>query len=84
MKFAISVLWDTDNISFLSLSGVQELPQSGLFAFAHVEDVAEAHVCALEVPEASGRYICYEDVLSDEALVSYIYKLYPDSIIPSR
>jgi len=65
------------------LQGVQELPQSGLFAFAHVDDVAEAHVCAFEVPEASGRYICYEDVVSEEALVAYIYKLYPDSIIPS-
>lgn len=84
MKNAISVLWYPDRISFLSPSGVQELPQSGLFAFAHVDDVAEAHVCAFEVPEASGRYICYEDVVSEEALVAYIYKLYPDSIIPSR
>lgn len=61
-----------------------ELPQSGLFAYAHVEDVAEAHVRALEATEATGRYICYETVVSEEKLVELIRKLYPDSKIPSR
>lgn len=65
-------------------SGVTELPQSGLFAYAHVEDVVDAHVCAFEEPEASGRYICYEGVVGEKELVEYIRKLYPDSIIPSR
>ncbi|KAG0605479.1 hypothetical protein M758_9G062700 [Ceratodon purpureus] len=66
------------------LKGVKELPQSGLFAYAHVEDVAEAHVSALESTEASGRYICYDRVISEEKLVELIRKLYPDSSIPSR
>jgi len=65
-------------------AGVKELPQSGLFAYAHVEDVAEAHVRALEATEASGRYICYEKVVSEEKLVELIRKLYPDSTVPSR
>lgn len=77
------VFGTTQNI-FTYLKGVTELPQSGLFAYAHVEDVAEAHVRALEATEATGRYICYETVVSEEKLVELIRKLYPDSKIPSR
>lgn len=63
---------------------MKELPQSGLFAYVHVEDVAKAHVSALEATDASGRYICFEDVVSEEKLVDLIRKLYPGSSIPSR
>ncbi|KAG0561623.1 hypothetical protein KC19_9G079100 [Ceratodon purpureus] len=78
-----SQVTSVDRILFVP-AGVKELPQSGLFAYAHVEDVAEAHVSALESTEASGRYICYERVISEEKLVELIRKLYPDSSIPSR
>lgn len=72
------------NWSSLFPVGVTELPQSGLFAYAHIEDVAGVHVSALESTEASGRYICYESVVSEEKLVELIRKFYPDSSIPSR
>lgn len=77
-------VFGTTQSIFTYLKGVKELPQSGLFAYAHVEDVAEAHVRAFESTEASGRYICYEKVVSEEKLVELIRKLYPDSVIPSR
>uniref|UniRef100_A0A7I4DFC8 NAD-dependent epimerase/dehydratase domain-containing protein n=1 Tax=Physcomitrium patens TaxID=3218 RepID=A0A7I4DFC8_PHYPA len=77
-------VFGTTQCIFTYLKGVKELPQSGLFAYAHVEDVAKAHISALEVSDASGRYICYESVVSEEKLVGLIRKLYPDSSVPSR
>ncbi|CAK9225173.1 unnamed protein product [Sphagnum jensenii] len=66
------------------LKGVKELPQSGLFAYVHVEDLAQAEISAFEIPEASGRYICYERVVSELELVDIIRKLYPQRSVPSR
>jgi cinnamoyl-CoA reductase len=65
-------------------TGVKELPQSGLFAYVHVEDLAQAEISAFEKPEASGRYICYERVVSEFELVDIIRKLYPHRSVPSR
>ncbi|CAM6038992.1 unnamed protein product [Sphagnum compactum] len=66
------------------LKGVKELPQSGLFAIMHVDNLAQAHISALEIPKASGRYICYERVVSEFELVDLIRKLYPHQSVPSR
>ncbi len=65
-------------------TGVKELPQSGLFAYVHVEDLAQAEVSAFEIPEASGHYIWYERVVSELELVDIIRKLYPHRSVPSR
>jgi hypothetical protein len=56
---------------------VKELPQSGLFTIMHVDNLAQAHISALGIPKASGRYICYERVVSEFELVDLIWKLYP-------
>jgi cinnamoyl-CoA reductase len=66
------------------LQGMKELPQSGLFAYLHVEDLAQIHISALEITKASGRYICYERVVSEFELVELIRKLYPERSVPSR
>jgi cinnamoyl-CoA reductase len=66
------------------LQGMKELPQSGLFAYLHVEDLAQIHISALEITKASGRYICYERVVSEFELVELIRKLYPEQSVPSR
>lgn len=65
-------------------TGMKELPQSGLFAYLHVEDLAQIHISALEITKASGRYICYERVVSEFELVELIRKLYPERSVPSR
>jgi cinnamoyl-CoA reductase len=72
---ALAVVWG---------AGMKELPQSGLFAYLHVEDLAQIHISALEITKASGRYICYERVVSEFELVELIRKLYPERSVPSR
>eukprot|EP00250_Pteridium_aquilinum_P019005 c24250_g2_i1 orf=42-1013(+) len=53
-------------------------------SWVHVKDVAEAHILAYEVPEASGRYICAERSLHHQDIVEILRSFYPDYPIPTK
>eukprot|EP00250_Pteridium_aquilinum_P019004 c24250_g1_i1 orf=253-1224(+) len=52
--------------------------------WVHVKDVAEAHILAYEVSEASGRYICSERSLHYQDLLEILRSLFPDYPLPTR
>ena len=45
--------------------------------FVHIDDVVKAHVLAMEVPEAHGRYICSSDVAHFRDILSMLQTKYP-------
>lgn len=60
------------------------LDQSGIFAYVHVDDLAAAHVLAFEAESASGRYICFEKLLSKADILEAARELYPNYPIAER
>ncbi|KAI5056339.1 hypothetical protein GOP47_0028157 [Adiantum capillus-veneris] len=54
------------------------------YGWVHMKDVAEAHILAYEVAEASGRYLCVESVVHYERMVEILCSLYPDLPIPTK
>jgi len=48
------------------------------FAIVDVRDVARAHILAAETPEASGRFMCVEHVISMKDLCAWLTTNYPD------
>ncbi|KAL2940744.1 Tetraketide alpha-pyrone reductase 1 [Bienertia sinuspersici] len=49
-----------------------------------VEDVAEAHIRALEIPSANGRYILSESVAQISEIVKILHDLYPSLKLPNK
>ncbi|EFJ10695.1 hypothetical protein SELMODRAFT_271980 [Selaginella moellendorffii] len=47
-----------------SIQGLRQLHRDEVLAYAHVEEVASAHLVALEKPNAVGRYICFGDIVT--------------------
>nr|QFQ61502.1 dihydroflavonol 4-reductase [Dryopteris erythrosora] len=66
------------------LTGAASTYPNTAAGWVHVKDVAEAHILAYEVPEASGRYICAERVLHYESLVKILQALFPDVPLPTK
>lgn len=64
----------TSTIAYLK--GAQEMYADCLLATADVNKVAEAHVCLLEAMDktASGRYICYDQVIMGEEAAEKLAK----------
>lgn len=59
------------------LSGVYPVVMSLEFAIVDVRDVARAHILAAENPEASGRYVLVEHVLSMKSLCQFLSQNFP-------
>ncbi|XP_047965566.1 noscapine synthase SDR1-like [Salvia hispanica] len=49
---------------------------------AHVQDVIEAHIFAMEISEMNGRFLVASDFLKSVEIASLIQKHYPDITIP--
>lgn len=60
------------------LTSSSSFDQSGIFAYVHVDDLAAAHVLAFEADSASGRYICFEKLLTKSDIVEAARELYPN------
>ncbi|KAG0554494.1 hypothetical protein KC19_12G095500 [Ceratodon purpureus] len=67
----------------LSLLKGSEYPNSRL-GFVHIDDVVTAHLLAMEVPEANGRYICSSDVLHFSDIVDILRLKCPKLTVASR
>ncbi|XP_057515121.1 phenylacetaldehyde reductase-like isoform X1 [Amaranthus tricolor] len=52
------------------------------FGWVHVKDVAKAHILALEVPSAHGRYCLVESVAPGSEIVKILKELYPNTKLP--
>lgn len=61
----------------------QEYPNKRI-GFVHIDDVVTAHVLAMEVPEAHGRYICSSDVAHFGDIMSMLKTKYPKLQTPTR
>ncbi|KAH9602285.1 hypothetical protein KSS87_015446 [Heliosperma pusillum] len=54
------------------------------FGWVHVKDVANAHILALEVPSAQGRYCLVETVAHMSQIVEMLRQLYPSLTLPNK
>ncbi|XP_021862311.1 phenylacetaldehyde reductase isoform X2 [Spinacia oleracea] len=54
------------------------------FGWVHVKDVAMAHILALEVPSAKGRYCLVESVAHYSDIVKVLKELYPNAALPEK
>lgn len=52
--------------------------------WVNVKDVAMAHILALEVPSAKGRYCLVERVAHYSDLVKELKELYPNAALPEK
>lgn len=52
------------------------------FGWVHVKDVAIAHILALEIPSAHGRYCLVESVAPGSEIVKILRELYPNTKLP--
>nr|QFQ61501.1 dihydroflavonol 4-reductase [Dryopteris erythrosora] len=66
------------------LTGQDSLTKDSAFAWVGVKDVVEAHILALEVPMASGRYICAEQVMDAPTLLQVLQKIIPGHAVPPK
>ncbi|XP_010661299.3 phenylacetaldehyde reductase [Vitis vinifera] len=81
------LLQPTLNLSaelFLNLiNGAQTFPNRS-YRLVDVRDVANAHIQAYEIPEASGRYCLVERDLHCSETLKILRKLYPDLPLPEK
>ncbi|KAJ9680253.1 hypothetical protein PVL29_019535 [Vitis rotundifolia] len=81
------LLQPTLNLSaelFLNLiNGAQTFPNRS-YRLVDVRDVANAHIQAYEIPEASGRYCLVERDLHCSEILKILLKLYPDLPLPEK
>lgn len=61
----------------LCVVDIPEGQHSGVLAVARVDVVAAAHIDAAESSQASGRYLCFERLLSDDEALELMKKLFP-------
>jgi nucleoside-diphosphate-sugar epimerase len=54
------------------------------YAFVDIRDVANAHIQALEVPSATGRYCLVETVIHCSEVMKLLHKLYPTLCLPEK
>nr|ADU64758.1 cinnamoyl-CoA reductase [Hevea brasiliensis] len=66
------------------LTGSAKTYANSVQAYAHVKDVALAHILVYEIPSASGRYLCAESVLHRGEVVEILAKSFPEYPIPTR
>lgn len=64
-------------------AGAQTFPNT-TFGWVNVKDVATAHILALEVPSASGRYCLVERVVHYSGIVKALSELYPTLQLPEK
>jgi nucleoside-diphosphate-sugar epimerase len=64
-------------------AGAQTFPNS-LYRFVDIRDVANAHIQALEVPSATGRYCLVETVIHCSEVMKLLHKLYPTLCLPEK
>ncbi|KAM7267735.1 hypothetical protein ACFE04_009901 [Oxalis oulophora] len=69
-------------INSLAVSGAEYLNRHWLFV--DVRDVAHAHILALEVPSANGRYILTSTVIHASNLVKMVREQYPTLKLPEK
>ncbi|KNA11909.1 hypothetical protein SOVF_130810 [Spinacia oleracea] len=68
---------------FNLINGSETYPNATL-GWVHVKDVAEAHIRALEIPTANGRYILSETVAHFSDIVKILHELYPNAKLPNK
>ncbi|KAG6543650.1 hypothetical protein Mapa_014833 [Marchantia paleacea] len=56
---------------------ISEGQHGGVLAVARADVVAAAHIDAVESSQASGRYLCFERLLSDDEALELMKKLFP-------
>ena len=64
-------------------AGAHTFPNA-TFGWVNVKDVANAHIQALEIPSASGRYCLVERVAHYSEIVNVLRELYPDLQFPEK
>ncbi|XP_059455019.1 phenylacetaldehyde reductase-like [Corylus avellana] len=65
------------------IDGAQTFPNS-FYKFVDIRDVANAHIQALEVPSATGRYCLVETVVHSSEAIKILHKLYPTLRLPEK
>ncbi|XP_059455008.1 phenylacetaldehyde reductase-like [Corylus avellana] len=65
------------------IDGDQTFPNS-FYKFVDIRDVANAHIQALEVPSATGRYCLVETVVHSSEAIKILHKLYPTLRLPEK
>ncbi|KAL6327855.1 hypothetical protein AAG906_026529 [Vitis piasezkii] len=65
------------------INGAQTFPNRS-YRLVDVRDVANAHIQAYEIPEASGRYCLVESDLHCSETLKILHKLYPDLPLPEK
>ena len=65
------------------VAGAQTFPNISSW-WVDVRDVANAHIQAYEIPEASGRYYLGERDLHNSEILKILRKLYPGLPLPEK
>ena len=65
------------------VAGAQTFPNISSW-WVDVRDVANAHIQAYEIPEASGRYCLVERDLHNSEILKILRKLYPGLPLPEK
>ncbi|XP_021682953.2 phenylacetaldehyde reductase-like [Hevea brasiliensis] len=65
------------------VKGANTFPNA-TFGWVNVKDVANAHIQALEIPSANGRYCLVERVAHYSEVVNMLRELYPDFQLPEK
>ncbi|KMT14523.1 hypothetical protein BVRB_4g072940 isoform A [Beta vulgaris subsp. vulgaris] len=73
----------TFSIVFNLINGSETYRNASL-GLVHVKDVAEAHIRALEIPSANGRYVLSESVMHNAVIVEILRELYPNLKLPNK
>nr|WCO08407.1 dihydroflavonol-4-reductase [Bougainvillea spectabilis] len=68
---------------FNLVNGTETYPDMSL-PWVHVEDVAEAHIRAFEIPSANGRYCLAECVAHFSQIINILKELYPSFKLPNK
>jgi len=70
----------SESLSILTnvLNGVFPVIMSLDFGIVDVRDVALAHILAMETPQASGRYVCFDNKITMRELIQMIRQNVPD------
>lgn len=74
---------NTSAAAIASLFGSETYPNM-TFAWVNVNDVAFAHILALEIPSANGRYCLAETVAPYSEIVKMLRELYPNTALPEK
>lgn len=83
----LSFIWGywiaRNGLAWGTLLGGEEYPNLRL-GFVHIDDVVTAHLLAMEVPEAHGRYICSNEVAHFCDILEMLRRKYPNLQTASR